>query len=268
MKIDLKTYWREYLILGLVLVVIILGITSSYYYRRSVAPAETARTKAILANPKTDVVKKFRDNTGAVHTEIKADQNKVSSATLKDTAAHIKGLIDTVKQSLGIADNQQIRELTQEVIDLKVQIKLHQQKDSLGKAILAFNDHWLHLDYNPLDSLLNFHYDASITSTRFYRYPIPFLHFIKSPDYIDFYGDDPRMTINGIKHYTVSDVPPLFGLTADIQAGYGLNSGRFVPSAGIGVRIGRFIMEGREFYSFRSNSFQPMVSAGYRFINY
>lgn len=268
MSIDFFKNWKDYLIVGLILLAVILGITASYYYKKDATPAQIAQSKKIQANPKADIVKSFKDQQGLSHVQIKADQNKIPAATLKDTTAHIKGILDTVKKALDLGSLQQIEELTQEVISLKEQIKLKSVRDSSGRNVLAFNDPWLSVKYSPLDSVLNLHYDAKITATRFFRYPIPFIHFIKSQDYIDFFGDDPRMTINGVKHATFTQPDPLFGFSADAKASYLINSGRLVPSFGADLRVGKFYFEGREYYSIRNDKFLPMVSVGYKYLSF
>lgn len=266
MSIKLNFNWQKYLIIGLLAAVIILAITTTYYHNKVATPAQIAATKIIVAHPKADIIKTFTDKQGLSHATIKADQNKVPAASLSDTVTHIKNVLDTVKQKLGLATVKQIEELTQEVVLLRARIKLLAIIDSSGNKTLSYADKWMHLSFNPADTMLDFHYDAKLTATRFFRYPIPFLHFIKSPEYIDFYSDDPRMTINGVNHLTFTQPAPLFGFSADARATYFINSSRLVPSVGADLRIGRFIFGAREFYSTKTNKLSPAVAMGYKFL--
>jgi hypothetical protein len=266
MTIDFRRYWKEYLILGLILIVVILGIIASYYYRKSGQPAEIQAGANILKNPVAKVVNTFTDKNGDQHQQIKAGQNKVPQQSLSDTVRHIKGVVDSTADALNLGSPQQIEELTQEVIRLRAQIKL-MSRDSAGIHMLEFHDKWLDASYNPLDSILNLHYDAKLTTTRFYKYPVPFLHFVKSADYLDFTSDDPRVSINGLKHFSVEQKPPLFGLYGDARASYMINSHSLYPSVGLGVRVNKFYVEGREYFSPLRNNFQPSVAIGYRFLN-
>lgn len=267
MSIKLNLNAKDYLVLGLILLVVILGITATYYYNKAATPAQIANAQKVLANPKADIIKRFTDKNGDNHSEIKADQNKITRAALADTTNKRKRLIDSVKEALNLDNANQIEELTEENFNLKALLKLKAHTDSSGHKTLDYSDPFLTFRFNPDDSTAYLNYRAKILSAMFYRYPIPFLHFFKTPSYIDFYGADKRITIDGVDHMIIQQPDPLFGLTADVKTSYMINSGHLVPSFGAGFRVGKFTFEGREYYSIKNDHFQPAVSASYKFLN-
>ncbi len=264
MNLNFKSNWKNYLLLGLVILCAIFAFTANYYYRQHISSNALAKAEKVLDNPSTSIIKQTVNQAGQHIAETKADDNDIPAAAVITADAGRKRLIDTVREALNLKNVQQIEELTQEVFRLKALVKLHAATDSQGKRTLNYSDKWLHLAYNPIDSTALLGYDASLTSVRFYKKS--WIPLIKPLDYIDFYGDDPRITINGVRHFKVIPAPPLFGLSADVKTSVVFPL-RIVPSLGLGLRINKWTLEGREYFDSRTNKARPLVSASYKFMD-
>lgn len=258
----IKENWKNYALLALLAIALIALILANYYHGKIVTKQQNANAKAIIANPTADIIDRYTDSLQQNHAAINASQNTVTAASMKDTANTHKSKLDTIAKAVGLSNVSQIQEVTQENIELKAQnLKLKKSLDSAGNALLSYTDKHMHLTYNPRDSTLNWTYNVNLTSVR-YNKPT-WLPFIKGASILDFYTDDPRVTINGVNHLTVQQTDPLLGISGNVKASYDFNSGRVIPSAGVDFRVGHTIFGTRYYYSFRDKQFKPMASVSY-----
>lgn len=256
---NLKKYWSYYLI-GLLLfgLVFALGI-AIHYYRSAQLPGQLQKAQVILKDPSQAVLDTFRDRSGDLHSQIAANGNIIPAAVLKDTTIKRDSIIKKIDRDLSLADNSGLLEVTQENIQLKARI-LKLTKDSAHLAYLAYKDKSISFSYDPRDSTMHdLFVNLHLTQVKLNKRKL----FSSIPVY-DFYADDPRVTFSGFNHFTVAVPPPLIGLTADVKSAYDFKSGHLIPSVGLSFRVGKFSIEGRNYWSVRNQQFQQLLSLSYR----
>lgn len=256
---NLKKHWQLYLVLLLFIsLAFAIGI-AGYYHNKAKLPAILTKDKAILQHPEVASIDTFIDSFGQNHSEIRADANTVQQSSLKDTGVNRIRIIRQVDSALNQTDARHLMEVTQENVQLRAAV-LKLRKDSANTAVLKYADRSVSFYYHPEDStvrdlLVNLHLNqVKYNKTKW---------FSSKPVY-DFYSDDPRVTFSGFTHFTVAIPPPTFALSTDLRGGYDFGTGRFRPSVGLNFRINQFYLEGREYYSTRTNSTGQSLAFGFR----
>lgn len=97
-----------------------------------------------------------------------------------------------------------------------------------------YRDPWLSLDYDADNNRVNLQYDASLHIVKYHKRK----SLLGSKEsFIDIFSDDPRVTINSVKRFTVAEQRQK-RLGLGIHAGYSysplINS--LMPTVGIGLQ--------------------------------
>lgn len=111
---------------------------------------------------------------------------------------------------------------------------------------------------------LDYKYNLNLYSVQYWKRSIPLIG--SKHSYIDLFSDDPNVTINKLKRFTVEQVQPSFGLRGQVRSSYDFATGRIIPSAGLEMSFGKFDLSGRYYYSQQFDKLEPIISATYNFI--
>lgn len=146
------------------------------------------------------------------------------------------GYMDTLTRAIKIAANR-IDEVT------KINAKLVAENVSLRKSnadgSYKYQDKWLNVTYMPDSNKIDLSYDVGLQAAKYWK-----RSWLLAPKqyYVDVFADDPRVQINAVKRYTLSE-------EKQRRLGIGFNAGySFIPflnkwQASVGVGLNYNLIE-------------------------
>ncbi|BBQ07937.1 DUF6808 domain-containing protein [Elizabethkingia anophelis] len=184
--------------------------------------------------------------------------NKVVDKYVKDSVTHTvftEKIIDNSRASKELAIGKTYADSLQKALkvsldkvdqvtkfngQLVAQIALLTKQNDKGQIIKTHKDKYLDLVYYPETDSVKLAYDIKLNETRYSQRK--WLLGAKQK-YINVFSDDPRVTINGLKSFSLKEKPPN-RLGIGLSAGYGLakdgTSIKAVPYVGIGINYNLF----------------------------
>lgn len=180
-------------------------------------------------------------------------QNKVVDRYIKDSVTHTvfseklitngfaekqlavgKTYTDSLQKALKISV-EKISQATKINAQLEAKLALKDAPTDNGRSMKSYRDKNLTLDYFPDTDSVRLAMDITLNEARYSKRK---WFFGAQQNYIDVFPDDPRITIKGLKSFTVKEKPPK-RLGIGIAAGYGItqhdNTLRTTPYVGIGL---------------------------------
>jgi|SRR5690554_5694168 len=216
---------KNLIIIVLAIALVFIGLFAFNQYREN--QSDKARIAALVATEgKNEVVTKYvRDS---------IEHIVYRDKTIKDTEAERRLAItnsyaDSLEQALKISINR-IDQALKVNSRLDAKLKLQQSANAI-----TYQDKFLKLRYVPDSSQIFLSYDMGINIARYSKRR---WLFGTREHYIDVFADDPRVTIKGLRSYTIQERPQKrFGI--GLQAGYGFsiyqNQIQASPHIGIGL---------------------------------
>lgn len=159
------------------------------------------------------------------------------AATKAEKYEAVGTYIDTVSKALKVAVST-IEEVTKVNAALQAEnIKLKRQTNkadtSKNSNIYAYTDKYLNIQYNADSNLATINYALSLNVAKYQKRK---WLLGQKQSFVDFYADDKRVNIAGVKRYTLPAAKPRrFGV--GISAGYAIMSPTLQPTPYIGVGI-------------------------------
>ncbi len=184
---------------------------------------------------------------------MQGSQNKVVDRYIKDSITHTvfseklisngiaekqlamgKSYTDSLQRALKTSVDK-ISQATKINALLEARLALKETETETGRRVLSHRDKNLQLDYYPDTDSVKLAMDIALNEARYSKRK----WLLGAPqNYIDVFPDDPRITIKGLKSFTVKEKPPK-RLGIGIAAGYGItqhdNTLRTAPYVGIGL---------------------------------
>lgn len=180
-------------------------------------------------------IEKQYQRKGQNHTVIK--EVPVTSLEAKKVAVG-NTYLDTVSKALKIAADK-ITELTKVNATLTAKVKLLEKEIVIGDSTINYikthKDKWLYAEYDPITDSLLLNYNVVLNAAK-YKTTKGLLG--PKQEYLDFYSDDPRVAINGVKRFS-QDITPRkkkFGLGINASYSYNYFTRQFYPTIGLGVQ--------------------------------
>lgn len=205
-------------------------------------------------------VKKKLDREGFEHAVISDKENLVNSIKDLDTSARRE--LDSVVKLLGIKDKQLSHWMSYSA-KLEGKLLAAERTDSSYR----YADKWANIEYvRSKDSLSNGHFNFAYNAEINYAEYSERKHFLAPKrNYIDFWINDSRATINGVKRIKIEPKPDKFGIEVNASSFYTdrLNIG--VDGA---VRMGRTKIGGGYFYDMLDGKWKPLVSVKYNLLDF
>lgn len=217
---------KNLIIIVLSIALVIIGLVAINQYIES--SKDKQRIAELIHNSgKNEIVTEYiRDS--IKHTVFK-------DKPVKDTEAEKRlAITNSYADSLERALKMSITKIDQ-ALKVNAQLDAKLKLQQVGNAI-TYQDKFLKLRYVPDSSEMALTYDMGLNVARYSKRK---WLFGKKDHYIDVFADDPRVTIKGLKSYTIQERPQKrFGI--GIQVGYGFtfnqNSIQASPYIGIGIQ--------------------------------
>lgn len=223
-------------------------------------------------NPIPSVQMHYQDDKGKTHLVMPADpENKILRKDFKNPNRP-STIVDSSAKILKLA-LRQIEYVKQENVSLRAEnLILKQEKNPEGKIVYAYSDKNVKAKFTPpadsssTDGILDFSYNADLFTTQYWKRTPPIIGRKKS--YIDIFSPDDRLTINGVKRYSVEQKSPEFGLRVQLRTIYSLNSRKVYLGPGISFDFKRFNILGYSYYNTTDKYWSNVVGVNYDLIRF
>lgn len=265
---------RKFLLAKIITVIMAVGMGAlvlfnlkSCQQRDEIIEAKTAKEESIAreVEKEASIIKRQVDRYGIERVTVSATKELFPNAKLN--SALREGLMDTTARALNIQKSQ-ITSFIQITATMRAEkLILKREIDSLKRLRFVFKDKYITATVTPRDStpdskdLLDFEYRAELNSYQYFKQLIPFIGTKRS--YTDFYSPDTRLTINGVKRYTLENVAPKSGLRLQVRAIYGLRTKKFYAGPGLSIDMGRFNVLGQSYYNYTDKHWQSTIGLNY-----
>lgn len=210
---------------------------------------------------KADVenIKRKIDRQGFEHAVISDKENVVRTVKELDSSA-IREL-DSARRLLGIKEKQ-LKHWISYSTTLEGRLLQADRTDTSYR----YQDKWTNIEYVITKDTIgnghfNFKYNADISYAEYWKRK----HFLApKKHYIDFWINDPRATINGVKRVKIEPKPDKLGVEVNASSYYTdrLNIG-FDGS----VRVGRGRLGGGYFYDMLDGKWKPLISVKFNLLD-
>jgi hypothetical protein len=213
----------------------------------------------------TTIIKRYVDSTGASHIQINADENKIKQEDIIKGVSKNPTIVDTTAQVLKIAKDK-IIELTK-INSQLVALNLKAHRDTTkGSTKYVYRDKYADLSFNPIDTTFGFKYNLDLVITKFTKRS-GFLG-LNRINVLDFSSQDPRVSIQGVQHYSVEQNDPNFGAKLQIKGQFNIKTKDITPAIVGEINYKRFSLEGNYFYNLNTNQRTPTVSLKYDLLKF
>ena len=205
-----------------------------------------------------DVNKKI-DEKGFEHAVIEEVQNTITTIYQMDSSAISER--DSVVKLLKI-ERSQLKEWQQNAITWRDSFLIAKQRSD---TVYSYTDKWADIDFvKPKNDTpyFNFKYDAEI---NYAKYDERKWLLGKKRDYVDFWINDQRATINGVKRLKFEVPERMWG--AEVNA-HGLYTDRLNLGFEGMVRFGRYKAGGGYYYDMNTNDWKPMLSVKFKVLDF
>lgn len=202
---------------------------------------------------------KYIDKEGFTHAVIKDKDNVVNSLNQLDDSSRFK--IDSIKALLNIKDKQ-----LKHYISYSSTLEGRLLEAKKTDTSFRYSDSWANIEYvKPKDTLtyghFNFKYNAELNYAEYWEKK----NFLSSKKhYIDFWINDPRATINGVKRIKISPKPDRFGIEINASSFY---TDRINLGFDGAIRVGRGKYGGGYIYDFSDKKWKPLISVKFNLLD-
>ena len=252
---------------NILILVLLLGIGVLAYLYFSKVPGIIDRQIEKQAKELVDLevknVSNKIDKKGFEHAVIEDKQNLVKS--LKELSDSSKRELDSVLMLLNIKEKQLIQ-----YANYNTSLKAEILKASKSDSGFTYSDKYTKIEYIiPSDSNssghFNFNFNADISYTEYWK-----KSWILAPKkhYIDFWINDKRATINGVKRLKIEPKNASFRVDINAQSLYnGANRNLYFGSE-LEIDIGKLGLSGSYLYDPTSGRWFPFISGKYKIIGF
>lgn len=219
---------------------------------------EPIAREAVQAEVKN--VKSKLDKEGFHHAVMSDKENVIQSVTQLDTSARRER--DSVVRLLGIKDKQ-----LNHWISYSTTLEGKLLKASKTDTSYKYSDKWANIEYVvPKDTLSSGHFNFAYNAEINYAEYSTRKHFLAPKrNYIDFWINDTRATINGVKRIKIEPKKDNFGVEVNASSFYTDRLNLGVDGA---VRMGRTKVGGGYFYDMLDGKWKPLVSVKYNLLDF
>lgn len=245
----------------LILIVLFAGAVIWALCERNSKQAAKAQAKqsAVLKDPVAPLTKQFKDSLQQNHSAFDVSANKIDGKLV----AVSKSVVDSVAQLSGIKPEQVTN---WQEIAMTSKAELLQAKrtvDSLKTVVFTYENPYIRLSYTPKKEgdtaagVFGYKYNAKITATtytdglRFLGAPLGFQRSLT-----DIYGNDPNMTINGLRTLQIEQKKQPLSLNVYAFSNYLFADKDLQAGIGAQIDVGRLSINGGYYYN--TNDFNTL----------
>ncbi len=239
---------------SLILVVLLAGaIIWALCERSSKSTAKNAlKQTEVIRDPVAPLTKKFTDSLKQNHSSFNVSANKIDGKLV----AVSKSVVDSIAGLSGVKPSQVTN---WQEIAMTSKAELLQAKktvDSLQSVVFTYENPYIKLSYTPKKEgdttagVFGYKYDAKITATtyteglRFLGAPVGFQQSLT-----DIYGNDPNMTINGLRTLQIQQRKQSLSLNVYTFTNYLFEDKDMQFGAGAQIDVGRLSFNGGYYYN-------------------
>jgi hypothetical protein len=255
---------------------LVLAVTAAVYYAfkyyncKAKIPAITTKVVDLDTSFKAPIISEYRDSNNAQHVVVASKINSIIEKGAVQKASELKPIVDNIAKSLDIKSDQLESGMQINTRILQDSIKfLRKQLDNANQTTYYYKDKYLSLavrtNNNPTDTLdkgnFDFAYDASLNITQYWKRN----KFLGIPlgaknSFTDISSNDPRVTISGVKKYTISQKEPEFGLRLQAVGAYNINTKGFSVGPSLRFDFLKSSLRGTYYYNFQTNQWTPSIT--------
>lgn len=207
----------------LIFLLLILAISLFYNIRQEFRAIANAKKIAALSSAGNNgdapiITRYIRNNTE--HAVIKEYELRNDKPSV---------FIDSMKELLAIKEKQLLQATQVNAMLKSGNLLLKLRSDSLYE----YQDKWLKLTYTPESNSIDLNYALTLSTVKYWK-----RKWFLAPKayYIDVFSDDPRVTIENVKRFTIeTSKPKKFGIGLNVGYGYGFASNQWQPYIGAGL---------------------------------
>ena len=213
-----------------------------------------------LASAEVSRVNTLIDKKGFEHALTEEVSNTVSGYDKLEDSAKID--LDSVK-ALRELDKKQIKHWMQQAVTFRDSFMMAKKETD---STYRFKDNFANIEFvNPTKNApayFNYSYDAKINYLEYWEKKNIFA---KRKDIIDFWIEDPRATINGVKR--IKFIPKERSISAEVSAKSIFIERPFI-GANADLNIGRFSLGGGYYYDMLEGDWKPIISAEFKILQF
>ncbi|MEI2271840.1 hypothetical protein OHD16_06765 [Sphingobacterium sp. ML3W] len=243
------------LLIVLVIVLTYLLVTSRGNKESGIEPAAKELVNAEVKN----IVTKM-DREGFEHTVMSDKENVIKSVAQLDTNSRKK--LDSVNALLGIKEKQ-----LEHWISYSAKLEGKLLKAVRTDTSFRYEDKWANIEYviskdTANNGHFNFKYNADINYAEYWKRN----HFLApKKHYIDFWINDPRATINGVKRIKIEAKEPKFKVEGSSIVMY---DGHAHIGADVGVKIGKVKVGTSYMYNTATGDLKPYYYGKFKLLDF
>lgn len=243
------------------ILIIVLFIALGYFiffpHRRSDKVEKIPYPVKEYVETEVERVVKMIDEEGLEHAVTREVNNVIKHYEQLSDSAQIE--LDSVNNLLNISRNQ-LKEWRSYAITLEDSLL---RAEKIGDTFV-YSDKWSEIKFTPDESAGHFSlkYDAKINYAEYWKKSW-FLG--KKKHYIDFWIEDPRATVNGVKRIKLEPKKPFLGFQIDAVSRVGKN----IEVGGEAlIKLGNGKIGGGYMYSFDNEKWNPVIIGKYGLIDW
>jgi len=240
-----------------ILILILLGVCAYLYFNPKIEVEKEPYYIKEYVDQEVKRVNKQIDEQGFEHAVARAVENVVKRYEQLSDSAQIE--LDSINNLLNISRNQ-LKEWRSYAVTLEDSLLRAEKIDDT----FVYSDKWSEIKFTPNEDAGHFSlkYDAKINYAEYWKKSW-FLG--KKKHYIDFWIEDPRATVNGVKRIKFEPNKPFLGLQIDAVSRVGKN----IEVGGEAlIKLGNGKIGGGYMYSFDNESWNPVIIGKYGLIDW
>lgn len=222
---------KNLIIIVLAIALSLVGLFAFNQYKEHSKDKERI-AELIQTNGKNEIVTTYiRDSITHIVFKDKLVKDNAAEKRLAITNSYADSLERALKLSINKID---------QALKVNAQLDAKLKLQQIGNTIV-YQDKFLKLKYVPDSSEMALTYDMGLNIARYSKRK---WLLGKKEHYIDVFADDPRVTIKGLKSYTIQERPQKkFGIGIQVGYGFTINQNSIQASPYIGIGVNRNLIQ-------------------------
>lgn len=239
-----------------------------YYDLKAKTPSVITRVVNLDSSFNAPIVSEYKDSDKLKHVVVNTKINSIIEKEATKKASELQPIINSIAKSIDVKPNQIEGGITVSTQLLQDSIEfLKKQVDNANKTTYYYKDKYLSLAVrtNNSDTLdkgsFDFAYNADLNIVQYWkRNKILGIPLGAKNSFTDISSNDPRVSILGVKKYTVVQKEPEFGLRLQALGAYNFNNKIFSTGPSLRFDFLKSSLRGSYLYNFQTKQWSPTIS--------